>query len=71
MKIKYDKADDIMTIRLSDAQIDYAEESNLIVVNFDKKKTPVSIEILDAKRFMEEQSKALPKDIKQSFFATA
>ena len=71
MKVKYYKKDDILTVRLSGEPVDYAEESNWIIINFSKNNKPVSIEILDASRFMIEQSKALLEKIKQSIFASA
>lgn len=71
MKVKYYKKDDILSVRLSNKPIDYAEESNWVIVNFTKDNKPVSIEILDASRFLVEQAKALPRETKRSVFATA
>ena len=39
------------------------------VVHFTKDKRPVRVEILDASKFLQAESKALPADIKQVFFA--
>lgn len=69
MKVKYYKEDDILVIKLSERPIDYAEESDWIIMHYDEKKNPVRIEILDASRFLKEESKALPQAIKQAFFA--
>lgn len=70
MKLKYYKEDDILVIKLSNKPIDYAEESNWVVVHFDKDDKPVRVEILDAKRFLSEESKILPKDIKETYFSS-
>jgi len=69
MKIKYYKEDDILVIKLSKNPIDFAEESDWIIMHYDENKNPVRIEILDASRFLRAESKALPPDIKKSFFA--
>ena len=71
MKLKYYKDDDILVMKLSDNPIDYAHESNMVIVHFDKNDKPVRLEILDATRFLKEESKALPHQIKQDYFATA
>lgn len=68
MKIKYFDKDDILVLNLSDKPVDYAEESNWVVVNFDSQRQPVSIEILDANRFLAEQGRVLPDSIKQKYF---
>mgnify|MGYP001588483965 CR=1 FL=1 len=70
MKIKYFKEDDILNVSFSNNPVDFAEESDWIIVNFDTQKNPVSIEILDATRFFSAQSKALPTDVKEKFFAS-
>ncbi|MBI3955125.1 DUF2283 domain-containing protein, partial [Candidatus Gottesmanbacteria bacterium] len=66
---KYYKEDDILVIKLSKNPIDYAEESDWIIMHYDEKKNPVRIEILDASRFLKEESKALPQVVKRAFFA--
>ena len=68
MKVKYYKEDDILVVKLSDKPIDYAHESNWVIVHFDQNHKPVRIEILDAQRFLSEESKALPFDIKEKYF---
>lgn len=68
MKIKYFDKDDILVLNLSNKPVDYAEESNWVVVNFDSQRQPVSIEILDASRFLAEQGRVLPDNIKQKYF---
>lgn len=68
MKIKYYTEDDILVLKLSNNPIDYAEESNWIIIHYDEKKDPVRIEILDASRFLKEESKALPLEIKEKYF---
>ncbi len=70
MKVKYYKEDDILVVKLSNKPINYAEESNWVIVHFDENKEPVRIEILDASRFLKEQGKALPKEVKEKFFTS-
>lgn len=68
MKIKYYKEDDILVIKFSDKPYDYAEMENDFVVHFSKDRKPVRLETLNASRFLKEQSKALPKEIKKTVF---
>ena len=69
MKVKYYREDDILVIKLSNKPIDYAEESDWIIVHYDEHKDPVRIEMLDASRFLKEQSRALPQEIIKKYFA--
>lgn len=71
MKVKYYNKDDILVLKLSDKPIDYAEESDWVIVHFDKNDQPVRVEILDARRFLEEENKALPLTVKQRYFPQA
>ncbi len=56
VKVKYYKTDDILSVRLSNKPIDYAEESDWTIVNYTKDDKPVSIEILDASRYIVNRS---------------
>ncbi len=69
MKIKYNKEDDVLMIELNKKPIDYAEQSGDIIVHFSPKREAVLLEILDASKFLQEQSKALPRELKQAMFA--
>jgi len=71
MKIKYNKEDDVLMIELNKKPIDYAEQSGDIIVHFSPKREAVLLEILDASKFLQEQSKALPRELKQVMFAAA
>lgn len=71
MKIKYNKEDDVLMIELNKKQIDYAEQSGDIIVHFSPKREAVLLEILDASKFLQEQSKVLPRELKQAMFAAA
>lgn len=71
MKVKYYTEDDILVMKLSNNAIDYAEESDWVIVHFDKNDKPVRVEILDATRFLKEEYKALPLSVKQKFFHQA
>lgn len=69
MKVKYYHEDDILVIELSKKLYDHAEMEGNFVVHFTKDEQPVRIEILDASRFLKEESKALPQEIKKAIFA--
>lgn len=69
MKIKYYKEDDILVFKLSDKPYDHAEMQGNFIVHFTKNEQPVRIEILNAHSFLEEQAKALPRDVKNKYFA--
>lgn len=69
MKLKYYKEDEILVMKFSNKPIDYAEESDWVIVHFDKNHKPVRIEILDAKRFLTEAKQALPAEIKKEYFS--
>lgn len=49
MKYDYDRETDILTIRLSDARPDFAEQAENIITHYRKDGRPVEIEILDAR----------------------
>lgn len=68
-KIKYNKEDDVLMIELNNKPIDYAEQSGDIIVHFSPEREAVLLEILDASKFLREQSKALPKEVKATVFA--
>lgn len=70
MKIEYYDEDDILVVKLSNKPYDYAEMEENFIVHFTKDDKPVRIEILDASKFLKEQSKALPQAIKRKFFAS-
>jgi uncharacterized protein YuzE len=70
MKVKYYKTDDILSVRLSNKPVDYAEESDWTIVNYTKDDKPVSIEILDASRYIVKQDKTPFRAINRSVFAT-
>ncbi len=71
MKLKYYKEDDILVIKTSTEPFDYAEMANNIVVHYTKTGKPVRIEILEASKFFDKESKALPKEVKEEFFTPA
>lgn len=68
-RFTYEKDDDVLMIELNDQTIDYAEQSGKMIVHFSPRREAVLIEILDASKFLKEQAKSLPKDVKQSVFA--
>lgn len=54
-KVSYEPEADVLTVRLSEEPIDYAEEIGNLVVHFSANKVPVLIEILQAKKVMVQQ----------------
>lgn len=69
MQIKYYKEADILVVRFSEKAVDDSFEVDNAILEVDKDKTPVSLEILNASKFLNLASKSLPKEIKQKFFA--
>ena len=69
MNLKYNKEDDVLMIELNKKPIDYAEQTGDLIVHFSPKREAVMLEILDATRFFSEQAKALPKEIKKTYFS--
>ena len=71
MKVHYDKDEDILMLVLSDKKkkIDDAIETEHSIVEIAKDGEPLIITILEASRFFKEESKALPREIKQKFFS--
>ena len=71
MKLKYYDKDDILVIKTSDEEYDYAEMADNVVVHYTKSGKPTRIEILEASKFFDKESKTLPKRIKEEFFTPA
>lgn len=68
-KFIYEEEDDVLNIWLSHKDIDYAEQQGDVITHFTKERELVYIEILDASKFLREEAKALPKEIKETLFA--
>ena len=68
-KVIYEKKDDVLNIWLSKKPIDYAEDTDGVIVHFTKNNEPVYIEILDASRFLKETTKSLPKELQKQLWA--
>ncbi len=71
MKVRYDKDEDILMIELVRKNIDDTYETEHSLVSVDSKGEPVLVEIFKASKFFAEESKALPQEIKQKFFASS
>ncbi len=69
MKIKYYKEDDILVVKFSNKPVDDSFEVENAILEVDKNKAPVALEIIHASKFLDQTSKNLPKDVKQKFFA--
>ncbi len=70
MKIKYYKNDDILVLRFSEKAVDDSVETeNGAILEMDRNKEPVSLEILHASKFFNLASRELPKEVKQRFFS--
>ena len=70
MNAKYYKEDDLLVVKLSNKPFEVAEKVGSFIVHYDNKREPVTVEILNASKFLKETSKALPKSIRQSILAT-
>lgn len=70
MKVKYYRKDDILVMQLSDDLYDHAEMEGDFIVHFTKDKRPVRIEVLQASKFLKEESKALPLEIREKYFSS-
>ena len=69
MKVHYDENEDILMIELSRGKIDDTYEVDHGLVSVSEKGKPLLIEIFKASEFFESESKVLPREIKQKFFA--
>lgn len=52
MNVQYHRADDVLTIHLSDGVIDHAEETDGMIVHFSPDDHPVLLEVLEASDFL-------------------
>lgn len=69
MSTKYYQDDDLLVIKLSNKPFKAAEKIGSFIVHYDEKRQPVSVEILNASKLLQETSKALPKTVRQTIFA--
>jgi uncharacterized protein YuzE len=71
MEVRYDKDEDILMIVLSKkkTKLDDTYETEYGLVGVTEKGEPLMIEIFEASKFFAQESKVLPKEIKQKFFA--
>lgn len=70
MKLKYYKEDDILVMRFSNKPVDDSFEIDSAILEVDKDKEPVSLEILHAADFFNIASRELPDEVKRKFFQT-
>ncbi len=68
-KITYEKENDVLNIWLSDEEIDSANQTGDVIIQRTKGDKLVCIKILSAVKFLKEQAKSLPKEVKESVFA--
>lgn len=61
MKYTYDSDSDVLAIELSKQPFDYAQEMGDFIVHFTKDGKPVYVEILNARSFITQAAKSLPK----------
>lgn len=73
MKVRYDKDEDILTIVLAKKgqKIDDTYETENSLISVTEKGEPVLVDIFNASKFFAEESKVLPKEVKQKFFASS
>ncbi|HXH09571.1 MAG TPA: DUF2283 domain-containing protein [Alphaproteobacteria bacterium] len=58
MKVRYNRKEDILTLEISEAVIDYAEESGPIIAHFSEDDRLVLLEVLEASDFLARLTKA-------------
>jgi hypothetical protein len=58
MRVKYNRWEDILTLELSEAPIDHAEEAGPIIAHFSTDDKLVLLEILEASDFLSRLTKA-------------
>ncbi|MEW6069457.1 MAG: DUF2283 domain-containing protein, partial [Candidatus Thermoplasmatota archaeon] len=61
MKVSYNRTDDVLIFEVGEGDIDHAEEVGPFIVHFDKKGTPILLEILDASEFLSQTTKITMK----------
>lgn len=73
MEVHYDKDEDILMIVLTrkKVRLDDTYETEHGLVSVTEKGEPIAIEIFEASKFFAKESKVLPKEIKEKFFAIA
>ncbi len=62
MKIKYNRQEDVLTLELSKAPIDHAEEAGPIIAHFSADDDLVLLEILEARDFLAQLMKATDQE---------
>lgn len=65
MNFKYNKQDDILMIELSNKPIDYAEQSDNMIVHFSPQREAVLVEVLEVSKFLKQASKSLTRQVKE------
>lgn len=59
MRVKYNRKEDILTLELSEAPIDHAEEGGPIIAHFSADDRLVVLEILEASDFVSKLTKGV------------
>jgi hypothetical protein len=58
MRVQYNRKEDILTLELSQAPIDHAEEAGPLIAHFSSDDRLVLLEILEASEFLSQLTKA-------------
>lgn len=58
MRVQYNRKEDILTLELSPASIDHAEETGPLIAHFSSDDQLVVLEVLDASEFLTQLTKA-------------
>jgi len=66
MKLRYDKEEDILMVKVSDEPIDYAEKVNSVIIHFTKDKKPALFEIMDASEFLANMAPTLVIELERA-----
>lgn len=62
-KVLYEPEDDVLNIWLSRKPIDYADDTNGVIVHYTKDDEPVYIEILDATKLLKRPNNPLARSL--------
>lgn len=69
IKITYSEDVDILMIQLSNKKVDDAFDTDNMIVQVDEEGKPVILEIFEGSKFVQDFSKALPKNLKNKFWS--
>lgn len=69
MKVRYDKKEDILMLKVGGGKIDDSYETSTMIVHVAENREPVLLEIFDSTKFFMDIKKTLPPKTKNLIFA--